>query len=59
MGRHRSIMSENLKSELAKEIGVYDIVEREGWGSVTSRDCGNIVTAAIKYAEKAYEDEKQ
>ena len=59
MGKHRSIMSENLKSELAKEIGVYDIVEREGRGSLTSRDCGNIVTAAIKYAEKAYEDEKQ
>ena len=35
-------MSEALKTEIAKELGVYDIVA-QGWGSVTSRDCGNIV----------------
>jgi len=27
---------------------VYDTVAREGWGSVTSRDCGNIVKKAIE-----------
>lgn len=52
------MMSEDLKYELAKELGVYDIVKNEGWGSVASRDCGNIVTAAINYAEKAYENGK-
>lgn len=57
MSRHRSIISEELRSELAKEIGVYDIVQREGWGGVPSRACGNLVAAAIKYAEKAFEQQ--
>ena len=57
MSKHRSVMSEGFKEELAKEIGVYDTVQREGWGSVSSRDCGNIVSAAIKYAEKVYEEQ--
>lgn len=52
MSRHRSMMSDDLKYELAKELGVYDTVQREGWGGVSSRDCGNMVTAAIQYAEK-------
>lgn len=52
MSRHRSIMSDQLKYELAKEIGVDDIVQREGWGAVSSRDCGNLIKAAISYAEK-------
>ena len=28
------------------------IVATEGWGSVTSRDCGNMVKKAIEIAEK-------
>lgn len=55
MSRHKNVMSEEFKEELAKEIGVYDTVKREGWGSVSSRDCGNLVSAAIRYAEKIYE----
>ena len=51
MGKH-SIMSEQLKYEIAKELGVDDKVKREGWGSVSSRDCGNIVTKAIEIAER-------
>lgn len=47
-------MSENLKTEIAKELGVYETVAKDGgWGNVTSRDCGNMVTAAIKLAERA------
>lgn len=46
-------MSEELKYELAKELGVADTVAREGWGSVSSRDCGNLVKLAIEKAEKA------
>jgi len=53
MARRRSIMSEDLKYELAKELGVADTVAREGWGSVSSRDCGNLVRLAIEKAEKA------
>jgi small acid-soluble spore protein F (minor alpha/beta-type SASP) len=53
VGRRRSMMSENLKAEIAKELGVYDTVATEGWGSVTSRDCGNIVKKAIEMAERS------
>jgi len=49
----RSIMSEQLKYEIAKELGVYDTVEAEGWGAVSSRDCGNIVKKAIEMAERS------
>lgn len=52
MSRHGGIMSESLKAEIAKELGVYNIVENEGWGSVSSRDCGNIVKKAIEMAER-------
>lgn len=52
MSRSGGMMSENLKAEIAKELGVYNIVENEGWGSVSSRDCGNIVKKAIEMAER-------
>jgi small acid-soluble spore protein F (minor alpha/beta-type SASP) len=45
-------MSDTLKEEIAKELGVYNTVKEEGWGSVSSRDCGNIVTKAIERAER-------
>jgi len=48
----RGIMSEELKYEIAKELGVYNIVKNEGWGAVSSRDCGNIVKKAIEMAER-------
>lgn len=54
MGRRRSgLMSDELKWELAKELGVDDIVAREGFGGVTSRDCGNLVKLAILRAERS------
>jgi small acid-soluble spore protein F (minor alpha/beta-type SASP) len=51
-------MSNKLKYEIAKELGVYDVVKNEGWGSVSSRDCGNIVTKAIEMAERSIADRK-
>ncbi len=45
-------MSENLKNEIAKELGVYQTVRDEGWGSVSSKNCGNIVRKAIEKAER-------
>ncbi|HHW42018.1 MAG TPA: small, acid-soluble spore protein, alpha/beta type [Syntrophomonadaceae bacterium] len=53
MGRNKGLMSEALKFELAKELGVYDIVQREGWGGVSSRNCGNLVRLAIERAERS------
>lgn len=55
MSRHNSIMSDGLKMEIAKELGVYDTVQREGWGSVSARNCGNIVRKAIEMASRQYE----
>jgi len=50
----RSVMSQALKEEIAKELGVYESVKHNGgWGEVTSRDCGNMVTKAIEMANKA------
>lgn len=52
MGRKRSIMSEQLKEEIAKELGFYDTVQQEGWGGIKSRDAGNMVKRAIEMAEE-------
>ena len=46
-------MSDNLKMEIAKELGVYDTVKSAGWGDVSSKNCGNIVRKAIEMAEKS------
>lgn len=52
MSKRRGIMSDNLKYELAKELGVLDTVQQSGWGEVSSRNCGNLVRLAIEKAEK-------
>lgn len=51
--RRRSIMSEELKNELAKELGFYDTVQKEGWGGIKASDAGNMVKKAIELAERA------
>ena len=57
--RRRSKMSNSLKEEIAKELGVYDVVKQSGgWGDVTSRDCGNMVSKAIEIAEKSISDKQ-
>lgn len=53
VGRNRGRMSEQLKYEIARELGVADTVASQGWGAVSSRDCGNIVTKAIEIAERS------
>ena len=45
-------MSDQLKAEIARELGVYNTVESEGWGAVSSKNCGNIVKKAIEMAER-------
>ena len=52
MSKRNGVMSEHLKEEIAKELGVYDIVKSDGWGNVTSRDCGNMVKKAIEMANR-------
>lgn len=48
----KGTMSENLKYEIARELGVADTVQNEGWGSVSSRDCGRMVQKAIEIANR-------
>ncbi|WP_078556468.1 small, acid-soluble spore protein, alpha/beta type [Bacillus alkalicellulosilyticus] len=52
MSRRRGIMSERFKEELAKELGFYDTVQKEGWGGIRARDAGNMVKRAIEIAER-------
>nr|WP_246570062.1 small, acid-soluble spore protein, alpha/beta type [Lentibacillus saliphilus] len=46
------MMSQQMKEELAKELGFYDTVKREGWGGIRARDAGNMVKRAIEIAEE-------
>ncbi len=46
-------MSDQLKYEIAKELGFYDTVKNEGWGAITTKDAGNLVKRAIQIAEEA------
>ena len=53
------IMSQRLKEEIAKELGFYDVVEKEGWGGIKSRDAGNMVKRAIEKAEQSLANANQ
>ena len=56
MARKNTMMSENLKEEIAKELGVYDQVKKDGgWQNVSSKTCGNIVSKAIEIANRSVE----
>ena len=52
MGRRRGMMSEQFKEELAKELGFWDVVQKEGWGGIRAIDAGNMVKRAIEIAEQ-------
>lgn len=58
MSRNRNtVMSENLKEEIAKELGVYEQVKQDGgWGNVSSKTCGNIISKAIEIANRSVEN---
>jgi len=48
----RGLMSDRLKEEIARELGVYNVVRQNGWGDVSSRNCGNMVRTAIDMVER-------
>ena len=52
MGRRRGIMSSHFKEELAKELGFYDVVQKEGWGGIKAKDAGNMVKRAVELAQE-------
>ncbi len=56
MSDKKNVMSEALKEEIAKELGVYEQVKQDGgWENVPSKTCGNIVTKAIEIANRSVE----
>lgn len=57
MSRNSKLISENLREEIAKELGVYDQVKKDGgsWQNVSSKTCGNIVSKAIEIANRSVE----
>ncbi|RBP00996.1 small, acid-soluble spore protein, alpha/beta type [Rossellomorea aquimaris] len=52
MSRRRGIMSDQLKEEIAQELGFYDVVQKDGWSGITSRDAGNMVKRAVELASQ-------
>ncbi|KUP04225.1 protein sspF [Bacillus coahuilensis m2-6] len=52
MSRRKGVLSYKVKEEIAKELGFYDVVEREGWGGITARDAGNITKRAVEIAQQ-------
>ena len=48
-----------LKEELAKELGFYDTVQKEGWGGIRAKDAGNMVKRAIEIAEGQLASQQQ
>ncbi|MBP3502099.1 MAG: small, acid-soluble spore protein, alpha/beta type [Clostridia bacterium] len=57
MSRKKTMMSEALKEEIAKELGVYEQVKQDGgWQNVSSKNCGNIVSKAIEIANRKVEE---
>ena len=58
MSRNSKLISKNLKEEIAKELGVYDQVKKDGgsWQNVSSKTCGNIVSKAIEIANRTVEN---
>ena len=57
MGKRSKLISENLREEIAKELGVYEQVKKDGgsWANVPSNTCGNIVSKAIEIANRSVE----
>ncbi|MGX6446303.1 small, acid-soluble spore protein, alpha/beta type [Neobacillus sp. K501] len=52
MARRRGVMSSHFKEELAKELGFYDVVQKEGWGGIRAKDAGNMVKRAVELAQQ-------
>ena len=57
MSRNNKLISQALREEIAKELGVYDQVKNDGgsWGNVSSKTCGHFVSKAIEIANRSIE----
>jgi small acid-soluble spore protein F (minor alpha/beta-type SASP) len=52
MSRQQGMVSDSLREEIAKELGVFDKVKANGWGAVSSKECGLIVKKALERQEQ-------
>ena len=53
MSNNKTVISNKLREEIAKELGVYDQVKQDGgWGNVSSKECGSMVAKAIEIANR-------
>ena len=53
MSSTKNLMSDKLKEEIARELGVYEKVSQDGgWGNVSSKNCGSMVSKAIEMANR-------
>lgn len=52
VSNRKGVMSEELKYNIAREMGVEKTVSTQGWGAVSAKDCGNMVTKAIEMASR-------
>lgn len=50
--RKGGLMSDQMKYELARELGINHLVKNDYWGEVPSKQCGNLVRKAIEIAER-------
>lgn len=50
--KRKSVMSPELKQQIASELGFGDTLRQEGFAGVSSRNCGNMVKKAIELAER-------
>jgi small acid-soluble spore protein F (minor alpha/beta-type SASP) len=57
--RRSGVMSESLKYEIARELGFYDTIQREGWGGIKAKDAGNMVKRALQIAEQAVANQQR
>ena len=54
MSNNKKIITGALREEIAKELGVYEQVKKDGgWANVPSKTCGNILTKAIEIANRS------
>ena len=51
MARRRGVMSDELKYELARELGFLDRVQDGDWGNITTRQAFLLVPATTEKAE--------
>lgn len=52
-------MSNHFKEELAKDLGFYEVVQKDGWGGIRARDAGNMVKRAIELAQQQLLDPRR